>query len=612
MAITIFTTPELEVKEGGVVRLEARLDASRNNSDSSNPEKYSFTWVFEDGTPLVLIDPKDKQNGPVVQWDTSGLRSGGYRIVVRVEPRPGESVMMHDPGSTNISIEPRPVSRGDATPVVMRRTEQRFTNDLFLWSLIRQTTEQLSFDNYSEFIDLVLCQGKTTTTPGDNDPWKLEKEKFGGLSGLRFLPYNDTDAYRLLKVATEAFLLANCEVVLEGESSAKLASELSSRGISVPDGANFANYLEKVTGKNSNNFLRTLPYFARIRSKFPELDIDGGLPGRGGTDTELLDRCHQLIRRKLSASCLIELIWSYWHEEAMLVQAMNTISLRFQNVRSAGNGNALAMMELSPLRPLNNLLWGYIQDEQHRLTVLRRVYEYDHHYGLTLQGKAIPQLRPADSRSKFLEALHNLLYLAAIFFKEDDDTTIVADGFPMLNALKDVHLLLSEGAHNQFGDLPATARQEMLMQQWLLARPEFREVLPTRTMVAYPEPWMGQLDAMKNVMGWSDTSVMHFHNLGVFGEQLLLSIRFGDWNSVNDPAQAANWAKYWRPEIQGYIHGYRTVTGIDLTADATDAQQANKRYLQPSVHLQQRLLQQQNQRTAMPSAQPAKAMLRRR
>ena len=51
----------------------------------------------------------------------------------------------------------------------------------------------------------------------------------------------------------------------------------------------------------------------------------------------------------------------------------------------------------------------------------------------------------------------------------NDDTTIVADGFPVLNALKEVHLLLSEGAHNQFGDLPSTARQEMLVQQWILA-----------------------------------------------------------------------------------------------------------------------------------------------
>ena len=98
-----------------------------------------------------------------------------------------------------------------------------------------------------------------------------------------------------------------------------------------------------------------------------------------------------------------------------------------------------------------------------------------------------------------------------------------------------MHLILSQGAHNQFGDLPSTARQEMMIQQWMLARPEFQQFLPTRTMVAYPERWMDRVDAMKSVQGWTDASVLHFRNLGKFGEQILLSIRFGAWSDVNDP-----------------------------------------------------------------------------
>ena len=152
----------------------------------------------------------------------------------------------------------------------------------------------------------------------------------------------------------------------------------------------------------------------------------------------------------------------------MLVQTMNAISLRFQNRRGPAEVDPLAELAIDPLRPLSNLLWGYIQDEQHRLTLARRVYEYDHEYGLTLVGQAVPRVRGADTRSRFLEAFHNLLHRASIFYKEDDDTTMIADPFPVLNALRDVHLLLSEGAHNQYGDLPWTARQEMLMQQWLL------------------------------------------------------------------------------------------------------------------------------------------------
>ena len=58
---------------------------------------------------------------------------------------------------------------------------------------------------------------------------------------------------------------------------------------------------------------------------------------------------------------------------------------------------------------------------------------------------------------------------------------------------------------------------------------------------------------------------MHFRDLAVFGEQLLLGIRYGAWSRENDQAQAANWVRYWRPELQGYIHAYRAVTGVDLT-----------------------------------------------
>jgi hypothetical protein len=215
----------------------------------------------------------------------------------------------------------------------------------------------------------------------------------------------------------------------------------------------------------------------------------------------------------------------------------------------------------------------------------RRAYEYSNQYGLTLYGKAVPPLRPADNRSKFIEAFHHLLSRCAIFFKEDDDTTIMADGFSLLQALKEVHLLLAEGAHNQFGDLPWTARVEMLIQQWLLARPETRDFLQSRTMVPYTEKWMGQVDAMKRLQGWTDVPVTHFRDLAVFGEQIVLSIRYQHWIGENEPAQAINWARYWRPEIQAYIHAYRAATGADLTLEPVDI-------TPPSVHLRDRFAMQ--------------------
>src|SRR5215469_969838 len=129
-------------------------------------------------------------------------------------------------------------------------------------------------------------------------------------------------------------------------------------------------------------------------------------------------------------------------------------------------------------------------------TLARRSYEYDHEYGLRLIGKAVPQTRSSDGRSKFLEGFHNLLHLCAVFYEEDDDVITTADGSLILGALRDVHRALAEGAHNQYGDLPWTARQEFLVMEWLLARPEMREFLPGPAREDYPEPWMGRVEAM--------------------------------------------------------------------------------------------------------------------
>jgi hypothetical protein len=347
-------------------------------------------------------------------------------------------------------------------------------------------------------------------------------------------------------------------------------------------------YLSHVNGKGP--VTTTLPYLALIRRKLGDESIiqqDSTLQGA-------MEVCDGIMQQKLAQPCFFELIWSYWHEEGMLVQTLNAIARRFQNQRTSAR-DPLGNLDIDPLRRLSNLIWGYIQDEQHRLTVARRAYEYDHHYGITLHGKAVPQLRSADSRSKFLEAFHNLLTACVTFYKQDDNTTIIADGFPILNGLREVHLLLAHGAHNQFGDLPSTARIEMLMQQWILARPEMREFIGGRTMVPYTEAWMDRVDGMKKLQNWSDVTVTYFNELARFGEQLLLSMRYGSWSEVHEARFATNWARDWRAEVKQYIHAYRAVTGVDLAPEAVGPR-ATDRDLQPSVHLRRRLEIQHSQR----------------
>ena len=238
---------------------------------------------------------------------------------------------------------------------------------------------------------------------------------------------------------------------------------------------------------------------------------------------------------------------------------------------------------VDPLRPVNNLIWGFIQDEYNRLTVARRSSEYEHHYGLKLLGRAVPTSVAADSRSKFLEAFHDLLFRTKMFYDEDADRTVESTPSRCSTGFAKSTSCWPRAAHNQFGDLPWTARVEMLIQQYMLARPEMREFLGGRVMVPYPEPWMGRVDTMKTLQGWTDVPVLHFRNLGVYAEQILLSIRYGDWVQRHRPGPARNWARFWRPEVEGYVHTYRVATGVDLTtAETVDS-------TQPAILLGRRL-----------------------
>ncbi|MCU1349292.1 MAG: hypothetical protein JWO56_2322 [Acidobacteria bacterium] len=498
------------------------------------------------------------------------------------EPVPPEDARLADPLRVDSGApdthETRTATRltewppGGSIDVNLHGTAITPTNVQALWELILRETEAISFKNYADFIDTVVCGSGSQDT---SRPRRLHD------AIERVSPFG-LDTYQLLRTATEAFLIARCGFLPPGfsdpghldqnnsptpSSKPELKLDATRYGGTVPP--SIADVLKAYKDGHSS-----IPYIESIIR---------------GLDTTTESRIADVgISERLLRPCFLELIWSYWHEEGLLVQAINTVSLRFQNKRGPAEREPLANLETNPLRPLSNLLWGYIQDEDHRLTIPRRAYEYEHEYGLSLVGKAVPRLRPADRRSKFLEAFHALLHETAIFFERSSNLTIRADGFPLLNALREVHLLLAEGAHNQFRDLPWTARAEMLIQQWLLSRREMREFLGGRASVPYTEEWMGPVDAIKRLMGWNDTPVTHFHDLATTGERILLSIRYHAWNDATNEAEATGWATYWKPEIQRYIHAYQAATGVDLGAlkDSPSTRRINATL--PSLLLQQR------------------------
>jgi hypothetical protein len=566
------------ITAGGVVLLTAEL--------MPQGATYDVTWTVTGPVRLTAQDtqiallgattvtgdqvalPSEEMTEIQATLNTEPLTVGSWQVklqlakVAETETGEGEPEDAIEVTTDPIEVAPKPFAAGDDVAVTLKRATVQPTPDQALWVAIRNSTDGLGFESYSRFLEAVICGGH------DEDFEHRNRRRIGhklrSVKRRTALPFPNVDRYRVLKAATEVFLMTHCGVDLDDFSQVDLDEESQRLNRTVTAAEleeQMRGYLTRVAA-GDGEYLDVLPYLGLIRRQLGDVAIVGIDEDEG----EAAEICSGILAEKLAHPCFLELLRDYWLDEVGLVQAINSISWRFQNRTPRTRGrDPLSGLDVNPLRPLNNLLWGMVQDKQHRLTTVRRAYEYDHHYGLALSNRPGPPVRGADSRSRFMEAFHNLLSQAAVFYTQDDNTTFIADGFPVLNALKETHLLLTEGAHNQYGDLPWTARHEMLMYQWILSRREVHDFLPTRTMVAYTESWIAPLEAMNKLQGWSDVSVTHFRDLAVFGEQLLLGIRFGAWSQEHDPARAANWVRYWRPELQAYIHAYRAVTGVDLT-----------------------------------------------
>src|ERR1044072_3751431 len=152
--------------------------------------------------------------------------------------------------------------------VSLNRTTTEETDDLAFWVVIRKATEAISFKKYNRFMNMVLCnqlpedshhvQSKESVVADDF------RKYFVDLRNHRFLPFNDTDAYRLLKVATEAFLTIHCGFVPNSKFNPKDLRDLIRRVnlTSEPDRDDlWGSYLECVNGTRDE----VLPYLALVR-----------------------------------------------------------------------------------------------------------------------------------------------------------------------------------------------------------------------------------------------------------------------------------------------------------------------------------------------------------
>jgi hypothetical protein len=538
----------LEIQEGNDIRsskiILATLQRLEDNQDSVT-SRIIGNWT----------------DGNEIQFPLQFLKAGNFKLSVKVFEFSNETKYLLQGGNPpknkaaseltsssveltvlyNISQEStgKLVDKLNDVKVGLQRSASDETNDTALWDVIRHISEQTSFEKFQQRM---------------NDATLI-------------LTY--TDAYDMIFKKADRFL--------------KETADINSYFRDKLDDNKRLSKLDNHFEVEGTRYFTDLPPEGKLK-EIKERDEDAG------NFSFVIPEFYTSLNRisQINSPYFVELIWSYWHEESGLVQAFNAICRRFQNAQTGFGKSALDRLDVHPLRPVSNLLWGYIQKEYEMLTLKRRAYEYSHQYGFTLRGKAVTDLSPVDNRSRFLDAFHSLLQITTVYFRDSDDVTKIADAFPLLNALKEVHMILAEGAHNQYGSMAWKSRVEMLTQQWILAQPEFGDFLGGRKMTPYQQKWMDRVDTMHQIIRWPDVSVIHFHNLAVWGERILLSIRMGDWNNTNKaPDSAANWAKTWRNEIQGYIHSYRVATSVDIAVNTP--QNISLRATSPSILLERKI-----------------------
>ena len=143
---------------------------------------------------------------------------------------------------------------------------------------------------------------------------------------------------------------------------------------------------------------------------------------------EKYEQCQNLadgknfLRRMLTQPFLLDSFCARWQEEAILAEAFKKTDPRQCTIGTSKD--VRAHLSLGPARPLGDLLWGCRQDEEHGLTL----QFVDKYYRERARRATRSKLDSLGSLSRF----QGLLYLSELFYAQDDDTTVIADGFPIL------------------------------------------------------------------------------------------------------------------------------------------------------------------------------------
>ena len=180
-----------------------------------------------------------------------------------------------------------------------------------------------------------------------------------------------------------------------------------------------------------------LPYLGLIRLSSATSPIVGG-----DDDDEAAEICHGILAERLTNPCFLELLWSYWHDEGGLVQTLER--------HHAGGSRT------GPRAHRVGIRWpAWTSTRCARSATCSGAGSRTRSTGspspggptstTTTTGWCCPPSRgrrcaaPTPGRGSSSRST-TCSRCAAEFFIRDDDTTVIADGFGVLNALKETHI----------------------------------------------------------------------------------------------------------------------------------------------------------------------------
>jgi hypothetical protein len=294
------------------------------NDDKQMVYTEGFTYDFASNSQLKdaskRVTPTYTPGGTEFSFPVPGIPDGDYDIDVTVTP--DEEFWSSSPPAGLVPPD-NPIGNGTTisvitglieteTKVTLRRTFVGPTDDRALWPAIRNRTAAIGFDRYKKFIDCVFCVNPPL------DPFTDARTKI--LSYLDNCPDEPAKplsiygpyAYGVLKLATQIFLTLESGVVIRDNTDGKpKIFDIEKERTRVNDFS--------LTVENLKHELQAylapadqLPYLDRIIKNLITLDAQN--------PDEVLPYCLGVLQFRLTAPSLIELIWSYWLEEGMLVQ----------------------------------------------------------------------------------------------------------------------------------------------------------------------------------------------------------------------------------------------------------------------------------------------------